>query len=75
MIASDDNPALTEQEHTDQHNEANAEAIDAAAAAGVTIVGIDSAVHSDQVAAYIGSDNYGAGRLAARSALEGGEVW
>ena len=34
--------------------EANAEAIDAAAAAGVTIVGIDSAVHSDQVAAYIG---------------------
>ena len=53
--------------------EANAEAIDAAAAAGVTIVGIDSAVHSDQVAAYIGSDNYGAGRLAARSALEGTE--
>ena len=49
--------------------EANAEAIDAAAAAGVTIVGIDSAVHSDQVAA----DNYGAGRLAARSALEGTE--
>ena len=38
--------------------EANAEAI---------------AVHSDQVAAYIGSDNYGAGRLAARSALEGTE--
>ena len=34
--------------------EANAEAIDAAAAAGVTIVGIDSAVHSDQVEAYIG---------------------
>lgn len=53
--------------------EANAEAIDAAAAAGVTIVGIDSAVHSDQVAAYIGSDNYGAGQLAARSALEGTE--
>ena len=49
--------------------EANAEAIDAAAAAGVTIVGIDSAGHSDQVAAYIGTDNYGAGRRAARISL------
>ncbi len=53
--------------------EANAAAIDAAAAAGVTIIGIDSAVHSDHVAAYIGADNYGAGQMAAQSALDGTE--
>ena len=51
--------------------EENAAAIDAAAAAGVTIIGIDSAVDSDCVAAYIGADNYGAGRMAAQSALDG----
>ena len=53
--------------------EENAAAIDAAAAAGVTIVGIDSAVDSDHVAAYIGVDNYGAGQMAAQSALDGME--
>lgn len=51
--------------------EGNADAIDAAAAAGVMIIGIDSAVDSDRVAAYIGADNYGAGQLAAQSALDG----
>lgn len=51
--------------------EANAAAIDAAAAAGVTIISVDSAVNSDNVAAYIGADNYGAGRMAAQSALDG----
>ena len=45
--------------------EANAAAIDAAAAAGVTVISVDSAVNSDNVAAYIGADNYGAGRMAA----------
>ena len=34
--------------------EANAAAIDAAAAAGVTVISVDSAVNSDNVAAYIG---------------------
>ena len=53
--------------------EKNAAAINAAAAAGVTIVGIDSAVHSGHVAAYIGVDNYGAGQMAAQSALYGVE--
>ena len=51
--------------------EANAAAIDAAAAAGVTVISVDSAVNSDNVAAYIGADNYGAGRMAAQSALDG----
>ena len=46
--------------------EANAAAIDAAAAAGVTVISVDSA-------AYIGADNYGAGRMAAQSALDGME--
>ena len=53
--------------------EENAAAINAAAAAGVTIIGIDSAVDSDRVAAYIGADNYGAGQMAAQSALDGVE--
>ena len=53
--------------------EENAAAIDAASLAGVAIIGIDSAVHSDKVAAYIGADNYGAGTQAAQSALEGTE--
>lgn len=53
--------------------EENAAAIDAAALAGVTVIGIDSAVHSDKVAAYIGADNYGAGAQAAQSALDGTE--
>ena len=41
--------------------------------AGVTIISVDSAVNSDNVAAYIGADNYGAGRMAAQSALDGME--
>lgn len=51
--------------------EANAAAIDAAAQAGVVIINIDSQVNSDHVSAYIGVDNYGAGRMAAQSALDG----
>lgn len=51
--------------------EANAAAIDAAAQAGVLIINIDSQVNSDHVSAYIGVDNYGAGRMAAQSALDG----
>lgn len=51
--------------------EANAAAIDAAAQAGVLIINIDSQVNSDRVSAYIGVDNYGAGRMAAQSALDG----
>ena len=51
--------------------EANAAAIDAAAQAGVVIINIDSQVNSGHVAAYIGIDNYGAGRMAAQSALDG----
>ena len=50
--------------------EKNAPAIDAAAAAGVQVVSIDSGVGSDQVSTYIGTDNYAAGRMAARAALE-----
>lgn len=51
--------------------EANAAAIDAAAQAGVLIINIDSQVNSENVSAYIGVDNYGAGRMAAQSALDG----
>lgn len=50
--------------------EKNAAAIDAAAVAGVQIVSIDSGVGSDQVRTYIGTDNYAAGQMAARAALE-----
>lgn len=47
--------------------ENNAAAIDAAAAAGVRIVSIDSAVDSAAVKTYIGTDNYAAGRMAAEA--------
>lgn len=53
--------------------ENNAAAIDAAAQSGVKIVSIDSGVGSSQVSAYIGTDNYAAGRMAAQAALEGVE--
>ena len=52
--------------------EANAAAIDAAARAGVQVVAIDSGVHSSAVSAYIGTDNYAAGQMAARAALDSG---
>ena len=45
-------------------------AIDEAARAGVKIVAIDSSVASDMVSTYIGTDNYAAGQMAARAALE-----
>ena len=48
----------------------NAPAVDAAAQAGVKVVSIDSGVNSAQVGAYIGTDNYAAGRMAAQAALE-----
>ena len=50
--------------------ENNAAAIDAAAGEGVKIVAIDSSVASDMVSIYIGTDNYAAGQMAARAALE-----
>ena len=48
----------------------NAPAIDRAAAAGVKVVVIDSDVHSNAVAARIGTDNVDAGRKAAEAALQ-----
>lgn len=51
--------------------DANAPAIEAAAEQGVKIVVIDSAVHSEKVATYIGTDNYSAGQMAAQAALDG----
>lgn len=50
--------------------ENNAAAIDAAAAAGVRIVAIDSNVDSAAVQTYIGTDNYAAGQMAAQVALD-----
>lgn len=50
--------------------EENAAAIDAAAESGVHIVSIDSGVGSGHVSAYIGTDNYAAGKMAAQAALE-----
>ncbi len=50
--------------------ENNASAIDQAAEQGVEIVAIDSGVDSQAVRTYIGTDNYAAGRMAARAALE-----
>ena len=46
----------------------------AAAGQGVEIVVIDSAVNSENVATYIGTDNYSAGKMAAEAALEGNRV-
>lgn len=51
--------------------DANAPAINEAAAQGVKIVVIDSAVNSEEVATYIGTDNYEAGQVAADAALDG----
>lgn len=48
----------------------SAEAVDAAAAAGVSVVVIDSDVDSDRVAARIGTDNYAAGMAAAQALLD-----
>lgn len=50
--------------------EANAEAIDEAARAGVKIVIIDSGVNSKRVSCRIGTDNYEAGRTAGLAALD-----
>lgn len=51
--------------------DANAPAIEKAAEQGVKIVVIDSAVNSEKVATYIGTDNYSAGQMAAQAALDG----
>lgn len=48
---------------------ANAEAIDRAAEAGVKIVVIDSDVNSSQVSSRIGTNNYMAGQMAGQAAL------
>lgn len=50
--------------------ENNADAVDEAAGKGVKIVAIDSNVDSSAVSTYIGTDNYAAGQMAARAALE-----
>jgi len=50
--------------------ENNAAAINAAAQAGTQIVSIDSSVDSDKVSAYIGTNNYAAGKMAAQAALD-----
>ena len=50
--------------------ENNASAIDDAASRGVKIVAIDSSVDSQAVSTYIGTDNYAAGQMAARAALD-----
>lgn len=47
-----------------------AEAVDKAAAAGVKIIMIDSGVNSDEISAFIGTDNYSAGKTAAKSAVD-----
>lgn len=52
--------------------ENNAAAIDAAAAAGVRVVTIDSDVDSTAPRTYIGTDNYAAGGMAAQAALNSG---
>ena len=52
--------------------EANVAAIEAAVAAGVRVVTIDSGVDSDKVSTYIGTDNYAAGCMAAQAALSCG---
>lgn len=50
--------------------ENNAGAIEEAIRAGVRVVAIDSSVNADGVSAYIGTDNYAAGRQAAQAALD-----
>lgn len=52
----------------------NAQAIDEAADAGVTVVVIDSDVSSDGVVARIGTDNVQAGRMSAKAALDTEEL-
>ena len=52
--------------------EKNVSAIDEAARAGLKIVTVDSGVDSSSVSSYIGTDNYAAGRQAARAALSCG---
>ena len=46
------------------------DAVNAAVAAGVKVVMIDSGVDSDRISSFIGTDNYGAGRLAGEAALD-----
>lgn len=53
--------------------EANADAIDQAAKAGVTIVVIDSDVNSKRVSCRIGTDNYEAGCTAGQAVLDSDE--
>ncbi len=50
--------------------EKNAEAINKAAESGVKIIVVDSSVNSDAVECYIGTDNYEAGGMAGKAALE-----
>lgn len=51
--------------------EKSAEAVNAAARAGVKIVTIDSGVNSQNVSTFIGTDNYEAGKAAAKAAVDG----
>ncbi len=50
----------------------NVPAIEAAADAGVKIIAIDSDVNTEKKAAYIGTNNYAAGQMAAQAALQSG---
>lgn len=52
---------------------ANGEAVDYAASKGVPVVIIDSDVNSDKVSRRISTDNYEAGRMAARAVIEASE--
>lgn len=52
--------------------ERSADAVNAAAAAGVKIITIDSGVDTDRADSFIGTDNREAGRLAGAAALEAG---
>ena len=53
--------------------ENNVPAVEIAAQAGLEIVAIDSRADSDKISTYIGTDNYAAGRMAAKAALQCGE--
>lgn len=50
--------------------ERSADAVNAAAAAGVRVITIDSGVNTDRAASFIGTDNTTAGRLAGKAALD-----
>lgn len=50
--------------------EANASAVEEAVGKGIQVVVIDSNVNSSQISCYIGTDNFEAGKMAAKAALQ-----